>query len=209
MAPRTCAVCGCDISHRWRSTLYCSNKCTDEAAIARGTKTRGRKKREAAEARCAELDEENKSLKIADAHHFDEYAELKAERDELQGRLEGARLACAKMEARIVVAEEALDQVTALTAENAVLLEAIISTLALVDSIAVSRDAVRELLRPALSTPSPKAMRIMEVVRCAEAWKAEYEKPDDQPADAISMRLNLWTAAIIAYRAALTKGEKE
>lgn len=43
---RTCAVCNADISHRWRSTLYCSNKCTDEAAIVRGTKTRGRKKRE-------------------------------------------------------------------------------------------------------------------------------------------------------------------
>lgn len=43
---------------------------------------------EAAEARVAELEEANKALGIADAHHFDEYAELQAENAALRSRCE-------------------------------------------------------------------------------------------------------------------------
>ena len=44
--PRLCETCSADISHRWHTARFCSLKCTDEAAIRRGTKQRGRKKRE-------------------------------------------------------------------------------------------------------------------------------------------------------------------
>jgi len=118
-------------------------------------------------------------------------------------------------------------QVTALTAENAVLREELERiNIAKTISYEIHEGADVELHRCllcagvwsysnmplvhrfncALSIPNDKAMRMVEVVKAAEAWKAEYEKPDDQPADAISMRINLW-AAIIAYRAALTEGE--
>lgn len=90
MAPRTCAVCGCDISHRWRSTLYCSNKCTDEAAIARGTKTRGRKKREAAEVRITELENEIRQLRRTDDMYQQDYSALVAKNAALREVLEDA-----------------------------------------------------------------------------------------------------------------------
>ena len=44
---RKCETCGTDISHRHPRARYCSLRCTEAAAIKRGTKTKGRKKREA------------------------------------------------------------------------------------------------------------------------------------------------------------------
>lgn len=55
-------------------------------------------------------------------------------------------------------------------------------------------EEIKHLPSCALSTPNERAARLLVVVEAAKVWKAEYEKPDEQPANAVHARINLFAA---------------